>query len=198
MNDTGLRLILPDWVAGFLDDREASYPEIEDRMKLAVDLARKNIEMGTGGPFGAAVFDMGTHRLISAGVNQVESSNCSVLHAEIVALILAQERLRTYDLGAPGMPECELVSSVEPCAMCLGAIPWSGIMRLVCGASGKDAEAIGFDEGDKVVDWAGSLNRRGIEVLRNVRGAEAVEVLRQYKRMGGKIYNSRSGKLRQD
>ncbi len=196
MKDTGLKLILPEWVAGFLDDREASYPVIEDRMRLAIDLARKNIEMGTGGPFGAAVFDMGTHSLISVGVNQVESSNCSVLHAEIAALILAQERLRTYDLGASGMPECELVSSVEPCARCFGAIPWSGVTRLVCGASGKDADSIGFDEGDKVDDWTGSLNRRGIEVLRDVCGAEAAKVLRQYGRMGGKIYNSRSGKSR--
>jgi tRNA(Arg) A34 adenosine deaminase TadA len=193
MKDTGLKLILPEWVGDFLDDSRA-YPEIMDRMRLVIGLARKNIEMGTGGPFGSAVFDMGTHRLISVGVNIVESSNCSILHAEMVALILAQERLRSYDLGAEGMPECELVSSVEPCAMCFGAIPWSGVRRLVCGASGEDAEAIGFDEGDKVGDWAGSLNRLGIEVIRNILGDEAAEVLRHYLRMGGKIYSSRIGK----
>ncbi|WKZ33158.1 MAG: nucleoside deaminase [Thermodesulfobacteriota bacterium] len=191
MSDKGLKLVLPKWVAGFVEDREASYPDIEDRMRLVIDLARKNIEAGTGGPFGAAVFDMRTHRLISVGINQVELLNCSVLHAEIVALILAQEKSRNYDLGASGMPECELVSSVEPCAMCFGAIPWSGIRRLAYGASEKDVEAIGFDEGDKVDDWAGSLIRRGIDVQKEVCRTEADKVLKEYKRMGGKIYNPR-------
>lgn len=191
MSYKGLKLVLPKWVAGFVEDREASYPDIEDRMRLVIDLARKNIETGTGGPFGAAVFDMRTHRLISVGINQVELLNCSVLHAEIVALILAQEKSMNYDLGASGMPECELVSSVEPCAMCFGAIPWSGIRRLAYGASGKDVEAIGFDEGDKVDDWAGSLTRRGIDVQKEVCRTEADKVLKEYKRMGGKIYNPR-------
>lgn len=159
-------------------------------MSFVIGLARKNIELGTGGPFGAAVFDARTHKLISVGINLVERSNCSVLHAEIVALILAQEKLRNYDLGASGMPECELVSSAEPCAMCFGAIPWSGIIRFAYGASRMDVEAIGFDEGDKVDDWAGSLNRRGIEVLKEVSRTEATEVLKQYKSMGGKVYNS--------
>lgn len=196
MSDKGLKLVLPKWVAGFVEDREASYPDIEDRMGLVIDLARKNIETGTGGPFGAAVFNAHTHRLISVGINQVERTNCSVLHAEIVALILAQEKLRNYDLGASGMPECELVSSVEPCAMCFGAIPWSGIRRLAYGASGKDVEAIGFDEGDKIDDWAGSLTRRGIDVQKEVCRTEADKVLQEYKRMGGKIYNSQAGMKR--
>lgn len=194
MGDQGLKLILPKWVDGFVEGRKVAYPYAEDRMRLVIDLARKNIEMGTGGPFGAAVFDVNTHRLISVGINQVERSNCSVLHAEIVALILAQKSLRNYDLGAAGMPECELVSSVEPCAMCFGAIPWAGIMRLVYGASRKDVEAIGFDEGDKADDWTGSLNRRGIEVLGEVCRAGANDVLKEYVRMGGKIYNSEAAK----
>ena len=41
----------------------------------------------------------------------------------------------------------EMVASTQPCAMCLGATPWSGIRRLVCGARDEDAEEIGFDEG---------------------------------------------------
>lgn len=193
MKDTGLKITPPHWLDGFLDEREAIYPDTRERMRLVVALAMKNVEMGTGGPFGAAVFDMDTHALISAAVNQVESSNCSVLHAEIVALALAQKKLGSYDLGGPGMPRCELVTSVEPCAMCFGALPWSGIRRLVCGATAKDAEAIGFDEGDKVADWAGSLTRRGIEVVEDVLKAEAAGPLKRYMSSGGKIYNSRSG-----
>lgn len=196
MNDIRLKLELPEWVAGFVAGQETSFPAIEDRMKFVISLAMKNIEMGSGGPFGAAVFDMRTHRLISVGINLVERSNCSVLHAEIVALVLAQEISKNYDLGASGMPECELVSSVEPCAMCFGALPWSGIRRLVCGASGKDVQAIGFDEGDKVNDWAASLERRGMEVVRDVCRTGANEALMKYKSMGGRIYNSEAMKKR--
>ena len=92
---------------------------------------------------------------------------------------LAQKSLGSFDLGAPGLPACELVTSVEPCAMCAGAVLWSGVRRLVCGASSDDARAIGFDEGPKHPDWASELRRRGIEVVEGVLRAEAVAVLEQ-------------------
>lgn len=75
--------------------------------------------------------------------------------------------------------------------MCLGAIPWSGVSRLVCGARDEDARRIGFDEGDKPSDWIGRLRKRGIEVVRDVSRTEAVSVLEEYARNGGIIYNGR-------
>jgi len=159
-------------------------------MALAIDLARRNSADGKAGPFGAAVFEAETGRLVSMGVNLVEPAQCSILHAEIVALILAQRRMGTFDLGAPGLPAMELVSSAEPCAMCLGAIPWSGARRLVCGARDEDARAIGFDEGHKPPDWVAGLESRGIVVVRDVLRKEAAAVLRRYKEIGGVIYNS--------
>jgi tRNA(Arg) A34 adenosine deaminase TadA len=77
--------------------------------------------------------------------------------------------------------------------MCLGAIPWSGVRRLVCGARGDDVCAIGFDEGAKPADWVGELRKRGIEVVQDVLRQEAQDVLRQYAEAGGKIYNARAG-----
>jgi tRNA(Arg) A34 adenosine deaminase TadA len=109
----------------------------------------------------------------------------------MVCIGLAQQKLKTFDLGAENMPPYELVSSTEPCAMCLGAIPWSGVRRLVCGARGQDACEIGFDEGVKVPDWADTLESRGITVLRDVLRKEAREVLIKYKESGGLIYNGR-------
>lgn len=73
--------------------------------------------------------------------------------------------------------------------MCLGAIPWSGLRRVGCGAHGEDAAAIGFDEGAKPADWLGALQQRGIEVARDVLRDEARAVLQQYARTGGRIYN---------
>ena len=73
--------------------------------------------------------------------------------------------------------------------MCLGAIPWSGIRRVITGATAEHAEAIGFDEGDKPLDWRSSLQKRGIEVISEIRGAEAKAVLNAYARQGGTLYN---------
>ena len=123
-------------------------------MRLAVSLARENVRRGTGGPFGAAVFEARTGRLVAAGVSLVVPARWSGAHAEIVALALAQRALGTHDLGGPGMAPHELVTSVEPCAMCLGAVAWSGVRRLVCGAREAEARAIGFDEGPKPGRWA--------------------------------------------
>jgi tRNA(Arg) A34 adenosine deaminase TadA len=84
-----------------------------------------------------------------------------------------------------------LVSSTEPCAMCLGAVTWSGVRRLVCGASDADARAIGFDEGIKASDWPERLRQRGITVRQGVCRAQAVDVLNAYQAGGGLIYNGR-------
>jgi tRNA(Arg) A34 adenosine deaminase TadA len=113
------------------------------------------------------------------------------MHSEIVALILAQQKIESFDLGAEGLPEFELVSSTEPCAMCLGAIPWSGIRSLVCGARDEDARKIGFDEGDKPDMWWKSLEQRQIQVTRDVLRHEAAAVMQKYFDQGGIIYNGR-------
>ena len=129
--------------------------------------------------------------LIAPGVNMVLAAGLSVLHAEIVALMLAQQVVGRFDLGAPGQPPRELVSSCEPCAMCLGAIPWSGVRALVCGARDADARALGFDEGEKPADWVGGLQRRGIAVARDILRPAAVALLQDYQAAAGPIYNGR-------
>ena len=135
------------------------------------------------------MFD-GGGKLISLGVNIVEASNCSVLHAEIVAIALAQKALGRYDLSDGGKEDYELVTSTEPCAMCFGAVPWSGVSTLVCGARDEDARSIGFDEGPKLADWVEALESRGITVVRDVLREEAAAVLREYAEGGGTIYNA--------
>jgi len=162
---------------------------VEERMAFVIRLARLNVAQGTGGPFGAAVFDAAGN-VVSAGVNLVESSVCSILHAEMVALALAQKTTARYDLSDGGRLVYELVASTEPCAMCFGALPWSGISRLVCGARDGDARAIGFDEGPKMPAWQEALENRGISVVRDVLRQEAAEVLRKYAAAGGTIYNA--------
>ncbi|MCB1036625.1 MAG: nucleoside deaminase, partial [Acidobacteria bacterium] len=158
-------------------------------MALVVELSRENLRQGTGGPFAAAVFDGSSGRLLAPGVNLVEPAGCSVAHAEMVALMVAQQVAGTFDLSAPGLPPYELFASTEPCAMCFGAVPWSGVRRLVCGARKADAEAVGFDEGPKPRSWVASLERRGIRVRRDVLRRDAARVLREYRDAGRTIYN---------
>lgn len=187
---TALSLELPDFLAR-ANARELTLPRDEDRMRFVLDLARENVAAG-GGPFAAAVFEDASGRLLAAGANRVMASGCSCAHAEILALSLAQRRLGHYDLGAPSFPSCELVSSAEPCLMCLGAVLWSGVRVLSFGARGEDVTAQGFDEGPKPADWVGELRRRGIEVRTDVLRDEAREILLAYRAAGGPIYNARS------
>jgi tRNA(Arg) A34 adenosine deaminase TadA len=184
---------LPWWVEELIRDPDRAYPAEEDRMRLVIELSRRNVAHGTGGPFGAGVFDLSTNRLVAPGVNLVTATNLSTAHAEIVAIMIAQQVVGHFDLGGAGRPLYELVASTEPCAQCFGSVPWSGVRRLACGARDEDARAIGFDEGPKMPDWIPALERRGISVVRDVCRDEAVAVLEEYAGRGGVIYNARQG-----
>jgi tRNA(Arg) A34 adenosine deaminase TadA len=179
----------PPWVEALVEwDRR--YLTVEDRMRLAIQLSRENVLRKTGGPFAAAVFQAESGSLIAVGVNSVTRLNNSVLHGETLALMLAQHRLGSFTLSGPGLPPHELVTSCEPCAMCLGAAFWSGIRRLVYGANRDDASALSFDEGPVFPASYAYLEERGIAVTRDVLRAEAAAVLELYRESGGPIYNA--------
>ena len=179
----------PEWLNGFVD-WERALRDDENRMRLAVRLAQENVERGTGGPFGALIVERETGRVVAAGVNSVVRLNNCTLHGEMVAIMMAQQRLRSYTLNAPGMPPHELVTSCEPCAMCLGGALWSGVRRIVCGAAREDATRLNFEEGPVFPQSYDYLEERGITITRNVLRAEARDVLEQYRARGGKIYNA--------
>ena len=118
--------------------------------------------------------------MVAAGVNLVRSFVWSGAHAEMVAIALTQRRLGLLDLGADATETRVLVSCTEPCAMCLGAVTWSGVRRLVCGVSDADARAIGFDEGIKANDWPERLRQHGIGVRQGGCRAQAIDVPNAY------------------
>jgi tRNA(Arg) A34 adenosine deaminase TadA len=162
----------------------------EDRMRLAIRLARENVLRGTGGPFAALVVERPSGRLVAVGTNSVLRFNNSMLHGEVMAIMMAQQRLGSYTLAAEGMPPHELVTSCEPCAMCLGAVHWSGARRLVCGATREDATSTDFDEGPVFPESYRYLERNGVEIVRGLLRDEARAVLREYREKGGPIYNA--------
>jgi tRNA(Arg) A34 adenosine deaminase TadA len=185
--DRSFTIHLPDWIDAFLEKLPNIFASPADRMQLAIDLAIENIRRGSGGPFGAAIFEIESGILVSVGVNIVVPGNCSLAHAETTAIALAQSVLQTYDLSLKG--RFELATSCAPCAMCLGAIGWSGLKSVLCGASEADARAIGFDEGAKPANWQNEFKKRGITVAENILQEQTRKVFEEYIHSGGKIYN---------
>lgn len=178
----------PDWLRRRASRlyRDWNGPDAATRMRLAIELADENVTKGTGGPFGAIITDR-SGRLLGLGVNLVTTQRCALLHAEMVALMTAQHRLNHYHLDeAADTPT--LTASVDPCAMCFGALVWSRIRRLECGATTADAEAIGFDEGPKPRGWVASLEHRGIRVSRPLQRTAAAAVLNAYAGSGAPRY----------
>jgi tRNA(Arg) A34 adenosine deaminase TadA len=181
-------LSLPGWVVGRVDYDQV-YATDDDRMRLAIALAQENVAHDSGGPFGAAVFERDSGRLVAVGVNSVVRLNNSTAHAEMIALQLAERRIASYTLAADGHPAHELFTSCAPCAMCLGAVLWSGVTRVVIAAQREDAERIDFDEGPVFAESYAYLRARGMEIVTGVLRDEARAVLEDYKARGGAIYN---------
>jgi tRNA(Arg) A34 adenosine deaminase TadA len=163
-------------------------------MRWVIELARTNFARDTGGPFAAAVFERETGRVVSVGVNRVVPGRCSSAHAEVMALSLAQQAIAGHDLGGPGQPLHQIVINWTPCAMCCGAIVWSGIRSVVIAGSGPEMEDLtGFDEGPIHPAWADELRRRGIEVSDGVLRAEALRAFEEFASSGRLVYNARQG-----
>lgn len=187
---TTCELALPDWLEPFLAGWREPLDTGARRMRLAVALAAENVAQQTGGPFAAIVVEERSGRLLGAGVNRVTALGLSLAHAEMLALSLAQRVVADWNLGAH--TEVQLVTSCEPCAMCFGAVPWSGVSSLLWGARKEDAEAAGFDEGDKPLDWVATLEARGIRTSGDVLRDEAAAVLASYASGDGAIYHPKS------
>jgi tRNA(Arg) A34 adenosine deaminase TadA len=178
----------PAWV-DTLVDWERTYANDDDKMRLAIDISRENVERGTGGPFGAAIFEIGSGRLVSVGMNSVVRLNNCTLHGEMVAFMMAQQQVQSFTLNAPNLAAHELITSCEPCAMCLGATLWSGVRRVAYGAAREDASKLRFEEGPVFPESYRYVEDRGLEITRNVLRPEARAVLELYRAKSGKIYN---------
>ena len=183
---TSLQICLPDWVGDFIEPMQ-SFVTDEQRVALAISLATRNMELGTGGPFGAAIFD--EHgALVSVGVNRVLPLACSVAHAEIVAFVLAQARLQRARLNDDG-GRFTLATSAQPCCQCYGATFWAGVDTVLIGARSEDVQELTeFDEGPLPADWVGELEARGITVRRDILRADARGVFTRFRELGGAAY----------
>lgn len=196
MTNLQFTLGLPEWAIEELNRLPPYFPSLEERMAAVIRFSRLNIQHQTGGPFAAGVFERDSGKPVVIGVNRVVPSNCSSAHAEVMALSLAQKRLGTYDLGAPGLPDHQMVVNWRPCAMCYGATLWSGVRSVVVAGSGPELEDItGFDEGPVHPQWKQEWENRGLEVVEDVLREAAIQVYREFAASEQFVYNSRLGEL---
>ena len=141
-------------------------------MRLALDQARLAREQGEV-PVGAVVLDA-QQACIAQGYNRTITDSDPTAHAEIVALRLAAARQGNYRL-----PGATVYVTLEPCAMCLGAMLHARIARVVYGAPDPKTGACGG-----VIDLAAEprLNHH-TQVTGGVLADECGELLRQFFRL---------------
>ncbi len=111
----------------------------KDYLKEAIEMAAENVRENSGGPFGALIVLDG--KIIGRGVNRVTGNNDPTAHAEIVAIREACKKLQNFRLE-----NAVIYTSCEPCPMCLGAIYWARISKIIFAASNQDAAKAGFDD----------------------------------------------------
>lgn len=109
----------------------------EDAMAKAIDLARAAASASGDVPVGAIVLNS-DGEVIATGANQRELTHNPVAHAEIIAIQKAASAINNWRLD-----NCTLVVTLEPCAMCAGAIAQARIPRVVFGAWDEKAGAVG-------------------------------------------------------
>ena len=110
--------------------------EDERLLQEAIDEAKKSVEKG-GGPFGAVLVKDG--KIIARSGNTVTLDNDPTAHAEVNVIRRGGALLQTFDLRGT-----VLYASCEPCPMCLGAIYWANIDRVIYAASRDEAAEAGF------------------------------------------------------
>ncbi len=124
-------------------------------IRRAIALAREGMATGRGGPFGAVVVKDG--EVVGESSNCVTATTDPTAHAEVMAIRAACRHLGTVDLDG-----CTLYTSCEPCPMCLGAICWARLARVVYAARHTDGAAAGFDDSFIYAELAKPYSRRAM------------------------------------
>lgn len=148
-----------------------------DIMKLGIEEARKTMNEGFGGPFGAVIVDS-NNNVIAVASNTVLKDNDPTAHAEINAIRKACKKLNTHDLTG-----YKIYATGYPCPMCLSAIIWSNIKEVYYGTDLNDAEKIGFRD-QKIYDF---INKKDLTLL-NVEQIKHDECLKLFLEYNNKIY----------
>ncbi len=154
----------------------------EDRhfMQLAIECACNGIRHG-GGPFGAIIVNK-SNVVIGMGHNKVVNSKDPTAHAEIVCIRDACNNTNSHILN-----DCILYTTCEPCSMCLSAIYWARIRKVVYGNTREDAKDIGFDDNHIYDEVAKPICERTLDMTQSSRN-ETIITFEQWKQKQDKIH----------
>ncbi len=147
-------------------------------MRLAIELSLENVKKG-GGPFGAVITK--NEKVLAESCNLVTAINDPTAHAEINVIRAAAQKLETFDLSG-----CVIYSSCEPCPMCLGAIYWARIDKVVFANTTSDAKSIGFDDALIYEEISHPPQERKIE-FRQLLREEALKAFKAWEESENKI-----------
>lgn len=147
-------------------------------MSEAIRISIESVNNG-GGPFGAVIVKDG--EIIAMASNSVTQDNDPTAHAEVNALRAAAKKLNNFDLHGS-----TVYSSCEPCPMCLGAIYWAKIDRLVFANNKTDAKDIGFDD---------SFIYEEIEKTYEVRKMKITQIMREQALIAFQHWQNKKDKL---
>lgn len=148
-----------------------------DIMELGIEEARKTMNEGFGGPFGAVIVDS-NNNVIAVASNTVLKDNDPTAHAEINAIRKACKKLNTHDLTG-----YKIYATGYPCPMCLSAIIWSNIKEVYYGTDLNYAEKIGFRD-QKIYDF---INKKDLTLL-DIEQIKHDECLKLFLEYDNKIY----------
>ena len=147
-----------------------------DFMKLAIAKTDEGIAAGQS-PFGAVIVKDG--KVVAATHNTVWRTTDPTAHAEVNCIRSAAAALATIDLTG-----CTMFSTCEPCPMCLSAIHWSKIDRVVYGAVIADADAAGFSELHVDAKTLAAMGKSPLKVEGGLLRAECAALFTRWKEAG--------------
>lgn len=137
-------------------------------MQEAIELAQSAAEAGEV-PVGAVVVHRG--EVIAAQANQMVARNDPTAHAEMLVISQALQKL-----GTGRLQECDLYVTLEPCAMCAGAIAHTRIRRVYYGA--QDAKAGAVENGIRLFDQPSCHHRP--EIISGLNGELSTKMLKDF------------------
>lgn len=150
-------------------------------MAIAIKEALGGISKGDGGPFGACITLGG--KVLAVGHNTVLKRQDSTCHAEINVIREASKRLGRFDLS-----DCRIYTTTEPCPMCLSAIHWARIQKVIFGTTIEDVHSRGFNELLLKAEKLIRISKSKITVKQKFRG-DCLELLKAWDAKGNrKVY----------
>lgn len=129
--------------------------EAKKFMTRAIELARKGVAAGAGGPFAAVIVKDG--KVVGESYNYVVAHNDPTAHGEVMAIRDACGKSKNLSLEG-----CDLYTTGEPCPMCLSASYWARISRIFFGFSIQDTTKIGFQDEFQFKEFAKPIGQRKV------------------------------------